>query len=71
MKIRSVKTIVAAIMSVVLVACASSPKKDLALEHVRAQMDELQADTALVAYAQNAQYERRKQPAGTRPSGFM
>jgi hypothetical protein len=38
-------------MSLALVACASSPKKDLALEQVRAQMDELQADTALVAYA--------------------
>jgi len=51
MKMRTVKIVAAALISVALVACASSPKKDLALEQVRAQMDELQADTVLVAYA--------------------
>jgi outer membrane protein OmpA-like peptidoglycan-associated protein len=51
MKVCSVKTVSSALLSIALVACASSPKKDLALEQVRAQMNELQADTALVAYA--------------------
>ena len=32
-------------------ACASAPKKDLALEHVRAQLDELKANQELAGYA--------------------
>lgn len=32
-------------------ACGSAPKKDLALEHVRTQLDELKADKQLAGYA--------------------
>jgi len=35
----------------VLTACTSAPKKDLALEQVRAQLDELKADEELAGYA--------------------
>jgi outer membrane murein-binding lipoprotein Lpp len=76
MKIRSVKTIAAAFMSMVLLAaCASSPKKDLALEQVRAQMDELQADTALVAMPLAVAEAERSASGGNsqrdKTSGFM
>lgn len=38
-------------LTALLAACANSPKKDLALEQVRAQLEELQADTDLAGYA--------------------
>ena len=41
----------AAAVVVLLTACVSSPKKDLALEHVKAQLLELQADEKLAGYA--------------------
>jgi outer membrane protein OmpA-like peptidoglycan-associated protein len=34
-----------------IAACGSAPKKDLALEHVRAQLEELQSDQSLSGYA--------------------
>ena len=34
-----------------LTACTTAPKKDLALERVRAQLEQLQADEELVGYA--------------------
>ena len=34
-----------------LAACSTAPKKDLALERVRAQLAQLQADHELVGYA--------------------
>ncbi len=36
---------------VLLTACSSAPKKDLALEHVRAQLDELKSNPELASYA--------------------
>ncbi len=45
---------------VVLAACVSSPRKDLALEHVRAQLLELQADEQLAGYATLALGEAKR-----------
>ena len=45
---------------VLLAACVSSPKKDLALEHVRAQLMELQADEKLAGYATLALGEAKR-----------
>lgn len=45
------KLLVYILLTALLAACASSPKKDLALEKVRAQLEELQADTELAGYA--------------------
>jgi outer membrane protein OmpA-like peptidoglycan-associated protein len=39
------------IVAVFLTACGSAPKKDLALEHVRAQLDELKSNEELAGYA--------------------
>lgn len=51
MKSSSAKTTALLLLTVVMAACSSAPKKDLAMEQVQAQMNELKADTALVAYA--------------------
>ena len=67
--------IVAAIM-MLLAACATSPKKDLALEQVKAQLKELQSDEELAGYAPLALGEakglcvRLRMQAVTRPSAF-
>ncbi len=45
------RILAAAAVVVLLTTCASSPKKDLALEQVKAQLQELQADQDLVGYA--------------------
>jgi len=41
----------AAFLATLLAACSSSPKKDLALEQVRAQLNELRSDPELANYA--------------------
>jgi outer membrane protein OmpA-like peptidoglycan-associated protein len=51
--------IVAAIM-MLLAACATSPKKDLALEQVKAQLQELQSDEELAGYAPLALGEAKR-----------
>ena len=51
--------IVAAIM-MLLAACATSPKKDLALEQVKAQLQELQSDEELAGYAPLAMGEAKR-----------
>ena len=38
-------------LAVLITACGSAPKKDLALEHVRAQLDELKSNEELAGYA--------------------
>ncbi|HEX9596141.1 MAG TPA: DUF4398 domain-containing protein, partial [Anaerolineales bacterium] len=45
------RLMVPALLLSILAACASTPKKDLALEQVRAQLDELKADPELAKYA--------------------
>ena len=45
---------------VLLTACATAPKKDLALEQVKAQLQELQADEALTGYAPLALGEAKR-----------
>jgi outer membrane protein OmpA-like peptidoglycan-associated protein len=45
---------------VLLAACATAPKKDLALEQVKAQLQELQADEALTGYAPLALGEAKR-----------
>jgi outer membrane protein OmpA-like peptidoglycan-associated protein len=60
MKLCTARTASLVLLSFFLGACASAPKKDLALEQVRAQMNELQADTALVAYAPQAVAEAER-----------
>jgi outer membrane protein OmpA-like peptidoglycan-associated protein len=45
---------------VLLAACATAPKKDLALEQVKAQLQELQADEALAGYAPLALGEAKR-----------
>ncbi len=49
-----------AAVAVLLAACATSPKKDLALEQVKAQLQELQADEDLAGYAQLALGEAKR-----------
>jgi outer membrane protein OmpA-like peptidoglycan-associated protein len=42
---------IAVLAAALVTACGSAPKKDLALEHVRAQLDELKANEELAGYA--------------------
>jgi len=42
---------IAVVLAVLLAACSTAPKKDLALEQVRAQLDELKSDPELADYA--------------------
>ncbi len=51
MKPFTAKTSILLLLTVFMAACSSTPKKDLALEQVQAQLNELKADTALVAYS--------------------
>jgi outer membrane protein OmpA-like peptidoglycan-associated protein len=44
-------TVIAIIAASLLAACTTAPKKDLALEQVRAQLDELKANDELAGYA--------------------
>jgi outer membrane protein OmpA-like peptidoglycan-associated protein len=48
------QTVFAVIALLLLAACASAPKKDLALEQVRSQLDELKSDSELAGYAPQA-----------------
>lgn len=48
---RLVKWIVPTVLCLVLGACSTSPKKNLALEQLRAQLNELQSDKDLAVYA--------------------
>jgi outer membrane protein OmpA-like peptidoglycan-associated protein len=50
----------AATLFLLLTACASAPKKDLALERVKAQLEELQADEDLSGYAPLALGEAKR-----------
>jgi len=43
--------LVLSLLAVSLAACSTAPKKDLALERVRAQLDQLRADEELAGYA--------------------
>ena len=43
--------IILGLLAALLAACSTAPKKDLALERVRAQLDQLQADEELAGYA--------------------
>ncbi len=45
------KVVISALLAVVLTACSSSPKKNLALEQVRAQLEELKSSPELADYA--------------------
>ena len=45
------RKLIAAAVLVSLAACTTAPKKDLALEQVRAQLEELKANTELAGYA--------------------
>jgi len=45
------KYVVLFIMAMILTACSTAPKKDLALEQVRAQLDELKSNPDLANYA--------------------
>jgi outer membrane protein OmpA-like peptidoglycan-associated protein len=47
----SARLLIALLSAVLITACASAPKKDLALEHVRTQLDELKANEELAGYA--------------------
>jgi outer membrane protein OmpA-like peptidoglycan-associated protein len=49
-----VKKLTLLLLVVLLTACSSAPKKDLALEHVRAQLDELKSNPELAKYAPSA-----------------
>jgi len=51
MKLHTATSTVLLVLAVAMTACSSAPKKDLALEQVQAQMNELKADTALVTFA--------------------
>ena len=51
---RTLRTLMIGILAAGLVACGSAPKKDLALEHVRTQLDELKANENLAGYAPTA-----------------
>jgi outer membrane protein OmpA-like peptidoglycan-associated protein len=48
---RGIKFTVVAALALLLVGCGSAPKKDLALEQVRTQLEELQSDPNLAGYA--------------------
>jgi outer membrane protein OmpA-like peptidoglycan-associated protein len=54
------RILAAAAVVLLLTACATSPKKDLALEQVKAQLQELQADEKLAGYAPLALGEARR-----------
>jgi len=60
MNLPLVRILVVAAVAVLLAACATSPKKDLALEQVKAQLQELQADENLAGYAQLALGEAKR-----------
>jgi outer membrane protein OmpA-like peptidoglycan-associated protein len=47
-------------LAVLITACGSAPKKDLALEHVRAQLDELKSNEELAGYASLALSEAER-----------
>ena len=44
----------------VVVSCQSAPKKDLALEQIRSQLDQLQSDPELTGYASSARGEAER-----------
>ena len=46
-----VRVILCAVLLLLAAACTTAPKKDLALEQVRAQLEELKADPELAGYA--------------------
>jgi outer membrane protein OmpA-like peptidoglycan-associated protein len=54
MKITLIRILTFTAILLVLMSCSSAPKKDLALEHVRAQLDELKANDELSGYAPSA-----------------
>lgn len=45
------RLVIAIFAAALITACGSAPKKDLALEHVRTQLDELKANEELAGYA--------------------
>lgn len=45
------RLLITGFLVLLVAACGSAPKKDLALEHVRTQLDELKADQQLAGYA--------------------
>jgi len=49
--VKTARKLIAAAVLVSLAACTTAPKKDLALEQVRAQLEELKANTELAGYA--------------------
>ena len=58
---RLLPTVLLAFVPVLLLAaCASAPKKDLALEHIRNQLNQLQSDTELSSYAPLAMGEAER-----------
>ena len=54
------RLIAIAIMAVVIFSCGSAPKKDLALEYLREQLNELKADKELSGYAPAAMGEAER-----------
>lgn len=50
----SARLLIAALLAVALSACHTAPKKDLALERARAQLEQLKADEELAGYAPSA-----------------
>jgi len=51
MRMSAMRTLAVVVLAVFLTACATSPKKDLALERVKAQLEELKSDQELAGYA--------------------
>jgi len=51
MKRRGVQLVLAGLILLLLASCTTAPKKDLALEQVRSQLEELKADPDLAGYA--------------------
>jgi outer membrane protein OmpA-like peptidoglycan-associated protein len=60
MNVRPVSFLFPVLLAACLCACASSPKKDLALEQLRAQLDELQSNTELADLAPLAMGEAER-----------
>ena len=62
-------TVIAIIAASLLAACTTAPKKDLALEQVRAQLDELKANDELAGYAPLALGEAHRSEVVSRGAG--
>ncbi len=60
MRKAQLKALVCLLLLLLLSACQSAPKKDLALERIRSQLNELQSDEALSGYASLALSEAER-----------